>query len=98
MTRGTRAGEVFELGAASALSIGRSRVNDIQIDDVSVSAQHCRVRPEDGRFVLHDLKSTNGTLVNERRVGRHVLEEGDVIMIGETAIQYRREMTRSPAA
>ena len=98
VTRGTRAGEVFELGAASALSIGRSRVNDIQIDDVSVSAQHCRVRPEDGRFVLHDLKSTNGTLVNERRVGRHVLEEGDVIMIGETAIQYRREMTRSPAA
>jgi len=100
VTRGTRAGEVFELSASAALSIGRSRVNDIQIDDVSVSAQHCRVRPEDGRFVLHDLRSTNGTLVNERRVpGRHVLEEGDVITIGETAIQYRREMTRSsPAA
>jgi Mg-chelatase subunit ChlD len=98
VTRGTRAGEVFELSGSSALSIGRSRVNDIQINDVSVSAQHCRVRPEDGRFVLHDLKSTNGTLVNEKRVGRHVLEEGDVITIGETAIQYRREMTRSPAA
>jgi hypothetical protein len=95
VTRGTRAGEVFELSEATATSIGRSRVNDIQVIDVSVSSQHCRVRLEDGRFVVHDLKSTNGTIVNEKRVSRHVLEEGDVIAIGETAFQYRRELKRS---
>jgi hypothetical protein len=94
ITRGPRAGEVFELSALAATSIGRSRANDIQVDDVSISGQHCRVRPEDGYFVLHDLKSTNGTLVNEKKVVRHVLAEGDVISIGETSLQYRREMKR----
>jgi hypothetical protein len=94
ITRGPRAGEVFELSALAATSIGRSRANDIQVEDVSISGQHCRVRPEDGQFVLHDLKSTNGTLVNERKVVRHVLAEGDVISIGETSLQYRHEMKR----
>jgi FHA domain/von Willebrand factor type A domain len=94
ITRGPGAGQVFELSTLTATSIGRSRANDIRVDDVSISGQHCRVRPEDGQFVLHDLKSTNGTLVNEKRVSRHVLAEGDVISIGETSLQYRREMKR----
>jgi len=94
ITRGPRAGEVFELSALAATSIGRSRANDIQVEDVSISGQHCRVRPEDGHFVLHDLKSTNGTMVNEKKVVRHVLAEGDVISIGETSLQFRREMKR----
>jgi hypothetical protein len=95
ITRGPGAGQVFELSPTSATSIGRSRANDIQVDDVSISGQHCRVRPENGRFVLHDLRSTNGTLVNEKKVSRHVLEEGDVIAIGETSMQFRREMKRN---
>jgi len=94
ITRGPRAGEVFELSALAATSIGRSRANDIQVEDVSVSGQHCRVRPEDGQFVLHDLKSTNGTLVNEKKIVRHVLAEGDVIRLGETSLQFRLEMKR----
>jgi uncharacterized Zn finger protein (UPF0148 family) len=94
VTKGPGLGEVYELSASSATSIGRSRANDIQVNDVSVSGQHCRVRPEDGKFVLHDLQSTNGTLVNEKTVTRHVLQEGDVITIGETALQFRREMKR----
>ena len=87
-------GEVFAISETSATSIGRSRANDIQVEDVSISGQHCRVRPEDGQFVLHDLKSTNGTLVNEKKVVRHVLAEGDVIRLGETSLQFRREMKR----
>jgi hypothetical protein len=94
ITRGPGAGQVFELSELAATSIGRSRANDIRVDDVSISGQHCRVRPEDGQFVLHDLKSTNGTLVNEKKVVRHVLAEGDVISIGETSLQFRREMKR----
>ena len=84
----------YTLSELAATSIGRSRANDIRVDDVSISGQHCRVRPEDGQFVLHDLKSTNGTLVNEKKVVRHVLAEGDVISIGETSLQFRREMKR----
>jgi len=94
VTRGPGVGQVFALSPTSATSIGRSRANDIQVEDVSVSGQHCRVRPEEGGFVLHDLRSTNGTLVNDKKVGRHLLAEGDVIQIGETCMQYRREMKR----
>lgn len=90
-TRGARKGETFRLSAQSAISIGRSRANDIVIDDASVSSQHCRIRPEQGRFVVHDLNSTNGTMVNGRRVERHVLDEGDVVQVGETSLQFRRE-------
>lgn len=94
VTRGARPGEVLPLSEESAISIGRARANDVVLDDSSVSSQHCRVRPEQGRFVLYDLKSTNGTLVNGRRVERHLLEEGDVIQVGETNLQFRRERQR----
>jgi hypothetical protein len=91
VTHGPATGQVVRLSAEVTTSIGRAKVNDVVLDDVSVSSQHCRVRPEEGRFVLHDLKSTNGTYVNERRVTRHPLAEGDVIKVGETSLQFRME-------
>ena len=60
-----------------------------------MSSEHCRIRPEDGHFVLHDLKSTNGTFVNERRVTRHVLSEGDVVKIGETSLLFKTDLKRA---
>lgn len=94
VTRGERKGEVFPLSRESAISIGRAGANDIVLDDTSVSGQHCRIRPEAGGFVVHDMKSTNGTQVNGRTIARHVLAEGDVIQVGETSLQYRRERKR----
>jgi predicted component of type VI protein secretion system len=95
ITRGQGAGRTFELSRASALSVGRARANDVVLDDVAVSSQHCRIRPENGGFVVHDLKSTNGTFVNDRRVSHHPLAEGDVIQIGETWLQYKLEHRRA---
>ena len=95
VTRGPLAGQVFDLSPASATSLGRSKANDLVLDDVSVSSQHCRIRPEDGAFVLLDLKSTNGTFVNERRVTSHKLAEGDVIRVGEMQLQFRTDQRRS---
>ncbi len=88
ITRGVGQGQVFNLGAFTALSIGRAPTNDIPISDSAVSGEHCRIRPEKGVYVLHDLKSTNGTFVNEKRVERHRLSEGDVIRVGETHLQF----------
>jgi hypothetical protein len=88
ITRGTGEGQIFNLSGESALSIGRAPTNDIPLNDTAVSGEHCRVRPEEGAFVLHDLKSTNGTFVNEKRVTRHRLSEGDVVRVGETQIQF----------
>ena len=60
-----------------------------------MSGEHCRVRPEQGGFVLNDLKSTNGTFVNERKVVRTNLSAGDVIKVGETMMQFRMDHMKS---
>jgi len=95
ITRGPGTGQVFDLRNQAATSIGRAKANEVVIDDVSVSSEHCRIRPEEGHFVLHDLKSTNGTFVNERRVTRHVLLEGDVLKIGETSLLFKTDLKRT---
>jgi len=89
VTKGARSGHRYPLSGASALSLGRARANDVVIDDEAVSAQHCRIRPEGGRWVVHDLGSTNGTRVNDRIVTSHPLVEGDVIRIGGTSLEFR---------
>jgi hypothetical protein len=94
VTRGPAVGKVFTLAQETTTSLGRARANDIVLEDVAVSSQHCRIRLEQGHFVLHDLKSTNGTLVNDQKVSRHILSEGDVIRIGETSLQFRLESRR----
>jgi hypothetical protein len=94
VTRGPLAGQVFDLSPTSATSLGRSKANDLVLDDVSVSSQHCRIRPEDAAFTLIDMKSTNGTFVNERRVSSHKLAEGDVIRVGEVQLQFRTDQRR----
>jgi pSer/pThr/pTyr-binding forkhead associated (FHA) protein len=95
ITNGPGAGMVFSLNRQSPTSVGRAKANDIVLEDVSVSSQHCRIRPEDGSFVLHDLKSTNGTFVNERRVTRQALAEGDTVKLGETYMQFRLNQRRA---
>ncbi len=91
VTSGARLGQVFPLSRGSTISLGRARANDVVLDDVAVSSQHCRIRPEGDRFVLQDLESTNGTRVNDRRVKKHVLAEGDVVQIGETRLEFRMD-------
>jgi hypothetical protein len=94
VTSGKEAGRVYDLRRDGSTSIGRARANDIVVDDVACSNEHCRVRPEEGRFVLHDLQSTNGTFVNERRIATHALEAGDVVQVGETHLTFWRAHTR----
>jgi hypothetical protein len=94
VTRGPLAGQVFELSGTSATSLGRAKANDLVLDDVSISSQHCRIRPEEDGFTLLDLKSTNGTFVNERRVTAHKLAEGDLIKLGEMQLQFRMDQRR----
>lgn len=89
ITQGPGAGGVFPLSSSSPVSVGRSPANDVVLEDDAASGQHCRVRCENERFVLYDLESTNGTFVNDKRVGRHPLSEGDVIRVGETLLEYR---------
>jgi hypothetical protein len=95
VTRGPNFGKFYEVNVDSATSIGRAKGNDIVVEDRAISSQHCRIRPLGGVYELIDMKSTNGTFVNERKVARTNLSPGDTIKLGETAMQFRMDHMKS---
>jgi DNA-binding NtrC family response regulator len=74
-----------ELGAA--LTIGREPGNNIVLDEFA-SARHARIEKREKRFVLRDLRSRNGTLVNGTRVIEVELSDGDRICIGSMELTF----------
>jgi adenylate cyclase len=77
----------YELGPLN--TIGRHPDNSIQILDRIVSKEHCQVlRTREGRFLLRDLGSLNGTYVSGQRVGEQVLLDGDEILLGSTRLTF----------
>jgi hypothetical protein len=70
--------------------IGRSSACDLPLDDASASRRHAELRRRGANTVLVDLDSTNGTLVNGRRVREAPLRAGDRITIGTTTIVFER--------
>jgi pSer/pThr/pTyr-binding forkhead associated (FHA) protein len=75
--------------AAGTVTIGRKSDNTLSIDDPAVSGHHARITKIHAVYFIEDLKSTNGTFVNERRIDRHQLRDTDVIMIGRHRIIFR---------
>src|ERR1700734_1760092 len=68
------------------VSIGRSPDNSIVIDNPAISSYHARVFHEDGRLMLQDFGSLNGTFVNGQRVKMVTLKPGDSVGIGKHTI------------
>lgn len=68
--------------------IGRHRDNTIQIADLGVSGFHARVYRGPEGYVIEDLKSRNGTWVNDARVFHHLLADGDRVHVGQTDLRY----------
>lgn len=64
------------------ITVGRDPQNDVTLDDRRVSRRHAEIRLRLGRYTLYDLQSTNGTLVNGRRIAEVVLSDEDRITIG----------------
>src|SRR5947207_1603148 len=69
------------------VTIGRSPDNDLPVDNLAVSNHHAKVYFEAGRMVVEDLDSLNGTFVNDLRVERATLHDGDNIHIGKHKIK-----------
>ena len=70
------------------VSIGRLPDNTLQIDNPGVSSRHCRVVFEAGQYFVEDSGSTNGTFVNNQRVSRAQLIDGDDVSIGSYTIAF----------
>ncbi len=69
------------------VGIGRAPDNDLPVDNLAVSNYHARVYFEAGKLVVEDLDSLNGTFVNDMRVERATLRDGDSIHIGKHRIK-----------
>jgi len=69
-------------------TLGRHPNNTVQVLDRIVSKEHCHVDFADGRWLLRDLGSLNGTYVNGERVGERTLNPGDEITLGATRILF----------
>jgi S1-C subfamily serine protease len=80
---GSRAGSAFDLTAAE-VTLGRHADSTIvfSAQDVLVSAVHATISWRDGRYVLRDEGSRNGTYVGTGRITEHTLEDGDLIQLG----------------
>jgi len=73
--------EVFD---RTEINVGRVQGNDLMLPKGNVSKRHARLLFRDGRFIITDLKSTNGTYVNGRKIAQAtIVREGDKIYIGD---------------
>jgi pSer/pThr/pTyr-binding forkhead associated (FHA) protein len=77
-----------EYAMASMITIGRQSDNTVVIDSPGVSSHHACVFRDRDNFIVEDLQSTNGTFVNDSRVARKTLENGDVVMVGRHRLVF----------
>lgn len=85
--RGPNAGARFLLDQ-STTSAGRHPDSDIFLDDVTVSRRHAEFRLDDGKYVVVDVGSLNGTYVNREPRNSEVLSSGDEVQIGKFRLVF----------
>jgi pSer/pThr/pTyr-binding forkhead associated (FHA) protein len=95
---------VFETGSLQktvyplleATTIGRDMSNSILLSDASISRNHARVRFWQGSWMVEDVGSTNGIIINSERAGKASLKPGDSFRIGQTTFTLvEREIAKS---
>ena len=84
---GADRGRVFER-LATPVTIGREEGNTVQLNDERISRFHIKIQEDQGKLVLTDLESTNGTRVNGEDVQLRILQFGDVIAVGRSILLY----------
>ncbi len=92
IVRGREIGKTAELGKESFL--GRDDGNTLKLLDETTSRRHAKIENLDGRFMLFDLGSNNGSIVNGEKVKERLLRDGDQIQLGKTLIVFEDEGQR----
>jgi len=85
---GPQKGKRFEITRENTLVGRHPDLADIHLDDLTVSARHAYILQREGRFILKDLESTNGSFVNGQRVRGAHLNNQDVITLGTVDLQF----------
>ncbi|HEY8073670.1 MAG TPA: sigma 54-interacting transcriptional regulator [Labilithrix sp.] len=91
---GPDAGARFAIEAdAPRVFLGTSPACELRVTDRAVSRRHLAIEIRDGKLLVEDAGSRNGTLVGSLAIGRAMLEGGEVVRIGDTAIETKRRTT-----
>ncbi len=85
---------MFQLPPEGVVSVGRDKLNTLSVSDQTLSAQHFRIIPKEGRFYLVDLKSTNGTSLDGKRMTLAELQPGSVIRAGQCEFVFKIEQKK----
>lgn len=85
----TADGEIVGWLTAPAAIVGRGSESDVKISDPGISRRHAEIRSENGEYVVTDLGSTNGTIVDGRPVRRASLYDGSRVQFGRTTLTFR---------
>ena len=80
------------------MTLGRRPYNDIVVDNLAVSGEHAALQVIGHDYFIEDLNSTNGTYINEQKIKRQILKNGDTIEIGKYAIKYVQDGATSQSA
>ncbi len=93
---GSKWSDVFRLTAGRTVTIGRASTNQIVIKDDRCSRYHAEIFASQGRWVLRDLESRNGTVINGQNVHGDVpLEPGNVIWIANCQLTFVDDLSRA---
>jgi pSer/pThr/pTyr-binding forkhead associated (FHA) protein len=85
-------GTVFVL-KKKRYSCGRSELNDIVFDDSSVSSSHCELLKNDNSYIIRDVGSANGTIVNDVLIDERELKNNDIVNVGRMELLYDAEIS-----
>lgn len=90
LTSGRFKGQAYEI--KGTLRVGRHPFNEVSLPDLSVSRYHCWLALQNGRVLIEDLASVNGTFVNGDRLrDRRELKPGDRVLVGNTQFVFGEE-------
>jgi pSer/pThr/pTyr-binding forkhead associated (FHA) protein len=81
---------------AGRITLGRLGSTDVPLSDGKASREHARIFEQAGEWHIVDLNSTNGTLVNDAKITRRALRDGDEITIGETTFLFEVPAPSAP--
>ena len=80
----------FRLTSGAIKTVGRAQRADFILDVALVSRLHCRLTASDDNLEVVDLKSTNGTYLNDERIAKASLARGDRLRIGRVELTVER--------
>jgi len=80
---------VFRIKPGTVKTVGRATRADFVMDAALVSRLHCRLEAGDDALDVIDLQSTNGTYVNDKRVSRARLADGDRLKVGRVELTVK---------